>query len=531
MEGLRYGSALAAAIVGGFLFAHVAARAPRNIYTFLMGGIFLCIHEWNLFEWLRFHVASHGPAHLQMVGITLLPTLFFHFALKLAEPDHRARWLVPPYGSALALLAMNLGGLVDRRLDAFFDSPDWYLALLPHVVPFSAAGIVLLARRWASSPRESRGIFAFPLVAAIVAVPLGVTEAVVHLVRHVDPPLGNVGIAAAAGVFWWGITRHREIFDSLARLRLLTNRLLEALRYGILSATPGGDIVYANDAAVALLGTVPKNLQSLPQEFAKVAGTGEPDYVKLGPRVLRVDALRSDSPVPAESRAFVLLADVTREYELLHELAQRESLASLGEAAATLAHELRNPVAAVQATVDALSPGTPVDAGAFERLRGQTARVRDLLDQSLALARPITPDLASCDLNALVGRIVARSPHAARIRTSLAPDLPPVRVDPDMTGQVIDNLVRNAVEAGAAEVELATARNGNRARVVVRNRGPRIPPEVLGRLFHPFVTTKAAGTGLGLALCRKIVVAHGGEIGARNLPDGVEFEVRLPWTS
>ncbi len=128
-------------------------------------------------------------------------------------------------------------------------------------------------------------------------------------------------------------------------------------------------------------------------------------------------------------------------------------------------------------------------------------------------------------------RIVERTPDRDLVKLGLAEGLPEVYADPDLMGQVFANLIRNAVEAGADRIEIRTERNGEKVEARVRNSGPAIPPEILGRLFQPFVTTKAKGAGLGLALCKKIVTAHGGEIKVSNVDRGAEFEVRLPCRS
>ena len=109
--------------------------------------------------------------------------------------------------------------------------------------------------------------------------------------------------------------------------------------------------------------------------------------------------------------------------------------------------------------------------------------------------------------------------------------IPTLRIDPDLIGQVISNIVRNARESGATEIVLTTGRNGDTAWFRVRNTGDPIDPDLLSRIFQPFATTKTTGAGVGLALCKKIVTVHGGSIAARNVTDGVEFEVKLPWTS
>ena len=163
-------------------------------------------------------------------------------------------------------------------------------------------------------------------------------------------------------------------------------------------------------------------------------------------------------------------------------------------------------------------------------MRSEIGRLKRILDRSLDLARPVQPDLVPCNLNRLAERVGRREPSTPPIRFALCADLPSVPADPDLIGQVLSNLLRTAREADAGDIEIATGRRPGEVWLCVRNSGTPIPEEVLGRIFQPFVTTKSSGAGVGLALCKKIVTAHGGTIDARNGANGTEFEVTLPWT-
>jgi two-component system sensor kinase FixL len=116
---------------------------------------------------------------------------------------------------------------------------------------------------------------------------------------------------------------------------------------------------------------------------------------------------------------------------------------------------------------------------------------------------------------------------------ALASDLAPVLVDKVQIGQVVLNIVRNAIEAMEASAERAltitTAGCADGVKVTIADTGPGLPPQVAARLFQPFVTTKAKGMGLGLAICHDIVDSHGGSLcAAPNQPSGTVFLIRLP---
>jgi signal transduction histidine kinase len=259
---------------------------------------------------------------------------------------------------------------------------------------------------------------------------------------------------------------------------------------------------------------------------------GEREIVRRQGRVLEVRAARSADIFPA-GRLSIILQDKTRDYALLEELASKEALASLGQASATLAHEIRNPLTAIQSaldciTQDAESGRLPKERHA-ELVREEMRRLNDLLERSLQLSRPLELNREPCDLNGLLRKTIDRMPpmNGTRLEQDLAPDLPRVSADPDLVFQLFANLLRNAVEA-SHEIRVSTRHEEGRATIRVFSASARIPSEVEAKLFHPFVTSKARGTGLGLAFCRKITTAHDAQIDGRNVEGGVLFEVRFP---
>jgi len=217
----------------------------------------------------------------------------------------------------------------------------------------------------------------------------------------------------------------------------------------------------------------------------------------------------------------------------MQSLAAKEALASLGQAAATLAHEIRNPLTAIKSSIDCitedLKAGRSPEGKHVDLAHSEIRRLSELLERSLELGRPLEVRREPCDLNALLRKTIERlGPlDGVRISTDLSGALPPVSADPELLVQLFANLLRNAVEA-SRDVKVSTSWEGGRAAVRVLSVGARIPGEVLPRLFEPFVSTKAKGTGLGLALSRKIATAHGAEIAGRNSEEGADFEVRFP---
>jgi signal transduction histidine kinase len=247
--------------------------------------------------------------------------------------------------------------------------------------------------------------------------------------------------------------------------------------------------------------------------------------------VIEVRAVKSADVVPAGRRSLIF-QDRTRDFMLLETLASKEALASLGQAAATLAHEIRNPLTAILSSADCIAQdvesGRPPERRHAQLVHAEVGRLNELLERTLQFSRPLELRREPVDVSDLLRRAVERlqAPNG-RLMTDQATDLPPVSSDPDLLFQVFGNLLRNGIEA-AREVLASTRRDGNCVIVRVLSRGARIPPEIEARLFQPFVTSKPHGTGLGLALCRKIATAHDAEIDGRNCDEGVLFELRLP---
>jgi PAS domain S-box-containing protein len=232
---------------------------------------------------------------------------------------------------------------------------------------------------------------------------------------------------------------------------------------------------------------------------------------------------------------------------LRRELAHISRVTMMGELTASLAHELNQPLTAIVTNAHAgerylAAPAPPleelreilVDVAADAQRAGEViSRLRSLLKKDATRFLPL-------DLNELIREVVALTQTDAIIRNqpialALAPDLPPVRGDRVQLQQVLLNLVLNGMEAmepqapAARQLCIQTLGAGTGVRVGVQDRGPGVPPDKLETVFDTFFTTKAHGMGLGLAISRSIVEAHGGRIWAENNPErGASFWFSLP---
>ncbi|HEY8747864.1 MAG TPA: ATP-binding protein [Tepidisphaeraceae bacterium] len=224
------------------------------------------------------------------------------------------------------------------------------------------------------------------------------------------------------------------------------------------------------------------------------------------------------------------------------QLERRNRLAALGEMAAGLAHEIRNPLGGIQLYASMLAKdlvGQEQSLLIVRKISGGVKHLESLVSQVLHFTREIAVNPKPTDLAEVVDQAVefaskAMEDNAVSCRV-IGGGSTLVNVDPLLMGQAILNLLLNAAEAceggGCVSVQFeatAGAADARQFRIAVRDTGPGIPAQILDRIFNPFFTTKDKGTGLGLAIVHRIVEAHDGTIVARNVEGGgAEFEIRV----
>ncbi|HLF94556.1 MAG TPA: ATP-binding protein, partial [Planctomycetota bacterium] len=231
-----------------------------------------------------------------------------------------------------------------------------------------------------------------------------------------------------------------------------------------------------------------------------------------------------------------IVRDVTHLKKLQQDLLNTQSLAAVGELAATVAHEIKNPLAGISGAIQVLREAIPEESGRreivgeiLEQIHRLDSTVRDLL----SFSRPATPSRQDLDLGESMAKawsLLSAQPAAAGVRFTFHGGGVRAQADAQLLQQVWLNLFQNAVEAMPRGGELAVrVADGNPVRIEVRDSGAGIDPAHAARIFKPFFSTKTRGTGLGLAITKKIVEAHGGAIRAESRAgQGTSVFVEIP---
>ncbi len=344
--------------------------------------------------------------------------------------------------------------------------------------------------------------------------------------------------------------RLRETILALREEQTRLSGLLERMTDGVLITDGEGRVGLINAAAARLLGVAPEEARG--RSFVQVVwdhrlvalweacrerreeGVGLIDLTPRRPTVFQAVV----SPLEGEEgAALVLLQDLTRVREL--ETVRRDFVANVS-------HELRTPLATLKALVETLREGALEDPQAarrfLERMEGELDRLDRIVGELLDLARiesgRMPMQMAQVTVAEVVGPPVEELRPLAeraglRLTVSLAPDLPPILADVDGMRRVVANLVHNAIQfTPSGEVTVQAERRGEEVVISVRDTGVGIAAEDLPRVFERFYKargSRSGGAGLGLAIAKHIVLAHGGRIWAESVPgQGSTFSVALP---
>ncbi|MBI3270602.1 MAG: hypothetical protein HYZ53_16470 [Planctomycetes bacterium] len=494
-------------------FLHGPGRATARPLVCLC----LCVFVWDFSEFAEAFFRDPAWHLVALAGACLAPAFLFHAVVRYVGAVERFWfWRSLLYALCVTLAALSLSGLALPPVRQVVEGTPWEPLCQALFLPFTVRALLLLrsALRDAREPLErTRCQY------VLAAILLSIAGRGLELGAGPAAPIGNLGSVLAVLLLGYAILRHRLLEIEVAFSRACLILLM---------------CVGATFSYFAGFRVLPRELDL--ELFATLVVT-----------VFLFFAFR-----------FVL--------QSWHAEAERtRRLALLGELAAVVAHEVRNPLSSIKGALQfveeeqraalraAAETATGADAGAAAAADARARKLRDffaimfeeierlagLVDDLQRLARPMEAQRRPVALNDLVLRTLALLSEGllrgTAIRQELDPALATVHADPELLRQALINLVKNAVEAqpGGGEIRVATrARGGPPAAEVeleVADRGPGIADEDLPRLQEPFFTTKRGGSGLGLAIVKRVADAHQGRLEVFSRPgEGSRFLLRLP---
>lgn len=357
----------------------------------------------------------------------------------------------------------------------------------------------------------------------------------------------SAGFFITVALFYWLAREARESQElaaasdsDRANLSQLNELIIQRMRTGILVVDAEERIARRNESAWYLLGMPDPKVEhvreispDLHRRLRYWQGTGLHDNqaVHLAQGVPAVVPRFARMGPEEDSPTLVFLEDES----MVSRRAEELTLASLGRLAASIAHEVRNPLAAIHHAAQLLeeSPDLPpTDARLVEIINNHCVRMNGIVENVLQLSRRERAQPENLRLGPWLEEFLlefkqTHPPGADDIKVVLDKPQAQALVDPSHLNQVLWNLLRNALRYGRdldrpAEVRLRLSKNekGDRAVIEVIDRGPGIPPKVQQRLFEPFFTTHADGNGLGLYLVRQLIQANQGEVEYNTVPGG-----------
>jgi len=379
---------------------------------------------------------------------------------------------------------------------------------------------------------------------------------------------GFVNLSSAfltAALVSYAAERLRRTGEALARsevdyraLEALHREIVTNLTSGIITLSPEGRITYLNRAAEAMLGRPLASVYqqplsgAFPEIYLATSGQG-PRSTRQEARVrgalggeldLGFSTSHFGGAAAGEGGTIIIFQDLTNLKRAEERLKHLDRLAAIGEMAAGIAHEIRNPLASVLGSIDLLGSGGRLneeDQRLMGVLRREIVRLDSLITNFLNYSRPVVLKFQSVDLGNLVQEVLSTMGRIKSLPVTFEVEREGgdfrIAADPDQIKQVLWNLLlnaRQAMEPGGGKIRIRLFRRGGEGPGAtcgfsVSDAGAGIPKETLKKLFTPFFTSRPDGTGLGLAMVDRIVGMHGGIVDAENLPGGgARFTVALP---
>ena len=327
------------------------------------------------------------------------------------------------------------------------------------------------------------------------------------------------------------------LLNGLLLFVLVSLSLAEGERHEIIAVAAAGALLICVAVIMVLAVSVRRPMLELQDKIARV---------RLGDMDVSVGFASRNDEIGDLGRDFndmvAQLKASREEIQRLHQtqMSRAEHFATLGELAAGLAHEIRNPLAGIAGVIEIIGRDLPPNSPArsvIKDAKEEAVQINRILTELLEIARPKPPQFRVGDMCSTVEHAVMFARQQAitkriMVELEIKDAIPPAEHDPNQINQVLLNLLLNAIQSmdkpGIIRVSLESDEDD--VLIAVADEGKGIPREHLPNIFRPFFTTKRHGTGLGLSLARRMVEAHGGHIDVTSVVGkGTQFLVRLPF--
>ncbi|MGC9325039.1 MAG: two-component system sensor histidine kinase NtrB [Desulfomonilia bacterium] len=315
------------------------------------------------------------------------------------------------------------------------------------------------------------------------------------------------------------------------------HEVFDLLPTGVMLADGLGKVNYANKAALTYLGIEEKRLVEISVDKLMGKDADKREAMLRTKTDERLTLRLSRTPL-SHGGYLVVLTDITEIHDLQQELLRMDKLASVGELTSGIAHEIRNPLAGIKTTAQALEQELPANDHRkpyVSRIIIEIDRLNKLLLNFFDFARPRALSIRSCDLKKVIEDAVYMVQDTARENHVQLIEFYPskralIKADPGMIQQVLMNVLLNAIQAidSSGRVEVHLADKNTHCEITVTDTGRGIPEHVKSRIFDPFFTTKPKGIGLGLSISYRIIKMHSGTISFFSSNKGTSCTIALP---